>query len=85
MDAPLGQILDRLARIEARLEERCGTSFGRIEALEQSMVRQGERLGKLEVIEHRRKGGVAAMAAMLAAAGTIGAIIAKVMAALGGR
>lgn len=74
----------RMARMEEKIDaltnhmgERCGVSVGRIGALEKSTIRQGERLGKLELAEERRKGGMAVMMALWAAAGTLGAVVSR--------
>jgi hypothetical protein len=70
MDAWQRELLERLTRIETQLTERCSV---RGEALEDLQ----ERVALLEAMEHRRKGGIAAMCAMLSAAGALGGLVVK--------
>lgn len=74
----------RLARIEekvdamnARLSERCNGSLGRIQVMEKSIARFGERLGSLELDREQRKGGKAVVTTLLAAGGVIGGLLVK--------
>jgi hypothetical protein len=53
------------------------TVEARLHGLEKSSERRGERLGKLEAAEERRKGGIAVMAMVWAAAAAIGGIVAR--------
>ncbi|WP_298034739.1 hypothetical protein [uncultured Desulfovibrio sp.] len=78
------EIYERLARIEEKIDglglrfgERLATVEARLHSLEKSSERRGERLGKLEAAEERRKGGFAAMAFVWAAAATVGGLVAK--------
>ncbi len=80
------EIYERLARIEEKIDslglrfgERLATVEARLNALEKSSERRGERLGKLEAAEERRKGGLAVMAVVWAAAAALGGVIAKFM------
>jgi hypothetical protein len=77
MDAFQVEIRERLTRIEARLEERCANSFARLDSLEKSTIRQGERIGKLEAHDSRRKGAMAVVAVLTASVGAIGAAAVK--------
>ena len=78
------EIYERLARIEEKIDglglrfgERLATVEARLNGLEKSSERRGERLGKLEAAEERRKGGVAVMAMVWAAAAAIGGIVVR--------
>lgn len=78
------EIYERLARIEEKIDglglrfgERLATVEARLHGLEKSSERRGERLGKLEAAEERRKGGFAVMACAWAAAATVGGLVAK--------
>ena len=80
------EIYERLARIEEKIDglglrfgERLATVETRLHGLEKSSERRGERLGKLEAAEERRKGGLAVMAVVWAAAAALGGAIAKFM------
>ena len=79
-EAALRNIYERLAGIEAKLAERCQLRGQVLEQLD-------ERVSELEAAEYRRKGGMALAAVLLAAAGTLGGIIAKALplGTLGGR
>jgi len=78
------EIYERLARIEEKIDglgqrfgERLATMEARLNGLEKSSERRGERLGKLEAAEERRKGGFAVMAFAWAAAATVGGMVVK--------
>ncbi|GHV50902.1 hypothetical protein FACS1894168_2610 [Deltaproteobacteria bacterium] len=78
------EIYERLARIEEKIDglglrfgERLATVEARLHGLEKSSERRGERLGKLEAAEERRKGGFAVMAMVWAAAAAIGGIVVR--------
>lgn len=70
-EGELRGIYQRLARIEAKLDERCKHRQLALDDLER-------RVDALEVSEHRRRGGMAVMMALWAGAGAIGAAVAKV-------
>jgi hypothetical protein len=76
------EIYERLARIEEKIDglgqrfgERLATVEARLHGLEKSSERRGERLGKLEAAEERRKGGFAVMAMVWVAAAAIGGMV----------
>jgi len=78
------EIYERLARIEEKIDglglrfgERLATVEARLNGLEKSSERRGERLGKLEAAEERRKGGIAVMAVIWGLAAAIGGMAAK--------
>jgi hypothetical protein len=78
------EIYERLARIEEKIDslglrfgERLATVEARLNSLEKSSERRGERLGKLEAAEERRKGGFAVMAVIWTAAAAIGGMAVK--------
>ena len=78
------EIYERLARIEEKIDslglrfgERLATVEARLHGLEKSSERRGERLGKLEAAEERRKGGIAVMAVVWAAAAAIGGMVVR--------
>jgi hypothetical protein len=83
------EIYERLARIEEKIDglglrfgERLATVEARLHGLEKSSERRGERLGKLEAAEERRKGGIAVMAMVWAAAAAIGGIVVRFLPSL---
>ena len=78
------EIYERLARIEEKIDglglrcgERLATVEARISGLEKSSERRGERLGKLEAAEERRKGGFAVLAIIWTAAAAIGGMLVR--------
>ena len=77
-EARLARIEEKIDGLDKRLAERMHGYLGRIEALEESSIRQGKRIGQLEQAEQQRKGGVAVMAAIFAGAGALGAWAAKI-------
>ena len=77
-EARLARIEEKIDGLDKRLAERMHGYLGRIEALEESSIRQGVRLGKLEQAEHHRRGGLAVMAAIWAGAGAVGAFAFKI-------
>lgn len=64
------EILQRLSRIEAQLGERCSVRGAEIAGIERSLKRQGERIGRLESTDERRRGAAVMLAAI---AGSVGA------------
>ena len=78
------EIYERLARIEEKIDglglrfgERLATVEARISGLEKSSERRGERLGRLEAAEERRRGGFAVLAIIWAAAAAIGGMLVR--------
>lgn len=71
----LARIEEKIDGLEKRLAERFFGYLGRIEALEESSVRQGKRIGRLERADEQRRGGLAVMAAIWAGAGALGALV----------
>ena len=76
-EARLARIEEKIDGLDKRLAGRMHGYLGRIEALEESSIRQGKRIGLLEQAEQQRKGGLAVMTAIWAGAGAIGAMAAR--------
>lgn len=74
-EARLARIEEKIDGLDKRLAERMHGYLGRIEALEESSIRQGVRIGRLERQEEHRRGGLAVMAAVWAGAGVVGGIV----------
>lgn len=80
VDGMQESMAQHFSSLERCLSERCVTHLGRIEALEKGAIRAGERIGKLEAENYRRKGGKTMLAAIVAAASAAGGVIVKVLA-----
>ena len=78
-DARLARIEEKLDGLDKRLAERWHSNAGRIESLEKSVVRLGERVGKLEAIGHRQEGGFLAISKTLAAGAALGGLLVKLL------
>ena len=65
--------------LNCRLSERCSGHLGRIESLEKTTVRFGERIGKLEADQNRQKGGKAVIMGMLTAGAAAGGLLVKMI------
>ena len=78
-DARLARIEEKLDGLDKRLAERCNSNVGRIESLEKSVVRLGERVGKLEAKGHRQDGGILAISKTLAAVAAQGGLLVKLL------
>ncbi len=83
MEVHLARIEEKLDALDKRLLERCAISGARLSALEQSIIKQGERIGRLEAENHRIGGGKAAIMAMLTGAGVVGGLLAKLFEQVG--
>ena len=73
----LARIEEKLDAMDARLSERCNGSLGRIQVLEKSVARFGERLGKLELDREHQRGGKAMIMSLLAGGGVLGGLAVK--------
>lgn len=80
----LARIEEKLDGLDARLQERCSGYLGRIQVLEKSMLRQGERIGRLEAETYHAKGGRAALLAAFTLASAAGGLLVKVLSWLEG-
>ncbi len=78
-DARLARIEEKLDGLDKRLAERCGSNVGRIESLEKSVVRLGERVGKIEADGHRQQGGFIAISKILIIGAALGGLIVKIL------
>jgi hypothetical protein len=83
VDARLARIEEKIDGLDKLLTARCAGCHTRIGALEKSCLRQGERLGKLEALEHQRRGGkgvLLALGAVISATlGAVGVLMAKIL------
>ena len=70
MNAFQRDILERLTRIETQLTERCAVRGSALEAVE-------ARVGVLEAVDQRRRGGFALVGGLVSAAGVLGGLAAK--------
>ena len=78
-DIRLARIEEKLDALDKRLAERCNGSIGRIEGLEKSVARFGERIGKLEAASHRQEGGFLAVSKILAVGAALGGLLVKLL------
>ena len=78
-DARLARIEEKLDGLDQRLADRWHSNLGRIESLEKSAVRLGERVGNLEAKGHRHDGGVLAISKTLAAGAALGGLLVKLL------
>lgn len=78
-DARLARIEEKLDGLDKRLAERCGSNVGRIESLEKSVVRLGERVGKIEAAGYRQEGGFIAISKILVIGAALGGLIVKLL------
>lgn len=79
VDERLGRIEEMLKGLDARLAERCSGYLGRIQTLEKSVARQGERIGRLEAQANYGKGGRAAVLTALGLAFAAGGLLMKLL------
>ena len=78
-DARMARIEEKLDGMDKRLAERCNSNIGRIDSLEKSVVRLGERVGKLEAKGYRQEGGWMAVGKILAVGAALGGLIVKLL------
>ena len=78
-DARMARIEEKIDALDKRLSERCNGSMGRIESLEKSVIRLGERVGKMEAFGHRQEGGILAISKILAVGVALGGLFVKLL------
>lgn len=84
-EAKLARIEEKIDGLDKRLAERCQGSLGRILSLEKGQKHQGERIGRLEAADNKRKGAYAVLLALAGAAGAAGAFMERFFSAWAGR
>lgn len=82
-DARLARIEEKLDGLAVRVGERCAGNNARIEAHDKSLIRFGERLGRLEAEREQRKGGKAAITLLVVVGAALGGLGAKLVEWLG--
>ena len=78
-DIRLARIEEKLDGLDKRLSERCNGNVGRIDSLEKSIARLGERVGRLETKGHIQEGGFLAVSKILAVGAALGGLLVKLM------